>query len=111
MNGTETGKDTRIRRTGYGVFFLSGICAMSSGVVVSLLREQYGLSFAQTGTLLSMMSIGNMLAAFLAGTEQVHSDGGDAYGEPDPIHADSPFLLCLRCAAVPFPDHGPERSE
>lgn len=67
MNGTETGKDTRIRRTGYGVFFLSGICAMSSGVVVSLLREQYGLSFAQTGTLLSMMSIGNMLAAFLAG--------------------------------------------
>ena len=67
MNGTETGKDTRIRRTGYGVFFLSGICAMSSGVVVSLLREQYGLSFARTGTLLSMMSIGNMLAAFLAG--------------------------------------------
>ena len=67
MNGTETGKDTKTRRTGYGVFLLSGICAMSSGVVVSLLREQYGLSFAQTGTLLSMMSIGNMLAAFLAG--------------------------------------------
>ncbi len=67
MNGTETGKDARIRRTGYGVFFLSGICAMSSGVVVSILREQYGLSFARTGTLLSMMSIGNMLAAFLAG--------------------------------------------
>ena len=67
MSGTEAGKDTRIRRTGYGVFFLSGICAMSSGVVVSLLREQYGLSFARTGTLLSMMSIGNMLAAFLAG--------------------------------------------
>ena len=67
MNGTETGKDTKTRRTGYGVFFLSGICAMSSGVVVSLLRKQYGLSFAQTGTLLSIMSIGNMLAAFLAG--------------------------------------------
>ncbi len=67
MNGRETGKDTKTRRMGYGVFFLSGICAMSSSVVVSLLREQYGLSFAQTGTLLSMMSIGNMLAAFLAG--------------------------------------------
>ena len=67
MSGTEAGKDTRIRRTGYGVFFLSGICAMSSGVVVGLLREQYGLSFARTGTLLSMLSIGNMLAAFLAG--------------------------------------------
>ena len=67
MSGTEAGKDTRIRRTGYTVFFMSGICAMSSGVVVSLLREQYGLSFARTGTLLSMMSIGNMLAAFLAG--------------------------------------------
>ena len=60
-------RDTQIRRMGYGVFFLSGVCAMSSGVVVSLLREQHGLSFAQTGTLLSMMSIGNMLAAFLAG--------------------------------------------
>ena len=59
--------DDRIRRMGYGVFFLSGVCAMSSGVVVSLLREQHGLSFAQTGTLLSTMSIGNMLAAFLAG--------------------------------------------
>jgi fucose permease len=67
MKEAGAGKDTRIRRTGYGVFFLSGICAMSSGVVVSLLREQYGLSFARTGTLLSMMSIGNMLAAFLAG--------------------------------------------
>ena len=54
-------RDTQIRRMGYGVFFLSGVCAMSSGVVVSLLREQHGLSFAQTGTLLSMMSIGNML--------------------------------------------------
>ena len=60
-------EDARIRRMGYGVFFLSGVCAMSSGVVVSLLREQHGLSFAQTGTLLSTMSIGNMLAAFLAG--------------------------------------------
>ena len=67
MKEAGAGKDTRIRRTGYGVFFLSGICAMSSGIVVSLLREQYGLSFARTGTLLSMMSVGNMLAAFLAG--------------------------------------------
>ena len=59
--------DTKIRRLGYLVFFTSGICAMSSGVVVSLLREQHGLSFAETGTMLSMMSVGNMLAAFLAG--------------------------------------------
>ena len=66
MSETEK-KDTRTRRTGYGVFFLSGICAISSGIVVSLLREQIGLSFARTGTLLSMMSVGNMLAAFLAG--------------------------------------------
>lgn len=28
--------DTQIRRMGYGVFFLSGVCAMSSGVAVSL---------------------------------------------------------------------------
>jgi len=34
-------------------FFFSGICAISSGVVVSLLQEQYGFAYGMTGTLLS----------------------------------------------------------
>ena len=32
---------TRLRNAGFVTFFFSGICAISSGVVVSLLQEQY----------------------------------------------------------------------
>ena len=57
----------RLRNIGFITFFLSGICAISSGVIVSLLQESCGFSFSMTGTLLSCMSIGNMAAAFLSG--------------------------------------------
>ena len=57
----------RLRNAGFVTFFFSGICAISSGVVVSLLQEQYGFAYGMTGTLLSLMSIGNLLAGFLAG--------------------------------------------
>ena len=56
---------TRLRNAGFVTFFFSGICAISSGVVVSLLQEQYGFAYGMTGTLLSLMSIGNLLAGFL----------------------------------------------
>ncbi len=58
---------TRLVRTGYMAFFLSGICAISSGVIVSILQEKYGFSFSMTGTMLSVFSIGNMIASFLSG--------------------------------------------
>ena len=57
----------RMQTTGFAAFFLSGICAISSSVIVSVLRETYGFSFGTTGTLLSAMSIGNMIASFAAG--------------------------------------------
>ena len=57
----------RLRNAGFVTFFFSGICAISTGVVVSLLQEQYGFAYGMTGTLLSLMSIGNLLAGFLAG--------------------------------------------
>lgn len=57
----------QLRTTGFTVFFLSGICAISSSVIVSVLQETYGFSFGITGTLLSAMSIGNMVACFAAG--------------------------------------------
>ncbi len=60
-------KSARLQKTGFTAFFLSGICVISSGVIVSILRELYGFSFSVTGTLLSLMSIGNMLASFAAG--------------------------------------------
>ena len=58
-------KNTRLQNVGFITFFFSGICAISSGVVVSLLQEQYGFAYGMTGTLLSLMSIGNLLAGFL----------------------------------------------
>lgn len=58
---------TQKRNAGFITFFISGICAISSGIVVSLLQEKYGFAYGVTGTLLSMLSIGNLLAGFLAG--------------------------------------------
>ncbi len=55
------------RNAGFLAFFLSGICAISSGVVVSMLQETYGFAYGMTGTLLSLMSIGNLLAGFAEG--------------------------------------------
>lgn len=60
-------KSPALRNAGFILFFLSGICAISSGVVVSILRDSYDLSFSSTGTLLSIMSAGNIVASFLAG--------------------------------------------
>lgn len=60
-------KTRKLQLTGYIAFMISGICAISSGVIVSHLQEMYGFSFSVVGTLLSCMSIGNMAAAFLAG--------------------------------------------
>ncbi len=57
----------RRRSAGFAAFFFSGICAISSGVVVSLLQEQYGFAYSVTGTLLSLMSLGNLAAGFVSG--------------------------------------------
>ncbi len=58
-------QNKRLRNVGFLTFFFSGICAISAGVVVSLLQEQYGFAYSMTGTLISLMSIGNLLAGFL----------------------------------------------
>ncbi len=60
-------RSVRLRNTGYLAFFLSGICAISSGIIVSILQEKYGFSYGVTGTMLSLMSIGNMAASFASG--------------------------------------------
>lgn len=52
---------------GYITFLLSGICAISSGIIVSILQEKYGFYYKVTGTLLAFMSVGNMLASFASG--------------------------------------------
>ncbi|MCD8347646.1 MAG: MFS transporter [Lachnospiraceae bacterium] len=55
------------RNAGYAAFFISGICAISSSIVVSRLQGSYGFAYGMTGTLLSLMSIGNLIAGFLTG--------------------------------------------
>ena len=60
-------QNARLRNAGFITFLFSGICTISSGVVVSLLQEQYGFAYGMTGTLLSVLSIGNLLAGLLAG--------------------------------------------
>lgn len=66
--GQETQRfDIRQRNVGFYAFFISGICSISSGIVVSLLQEQLGFGYSLTGTLLSLFSIGNVLAGFATG--------------------------------------------
>ncbi|MCD8336996.1 MAG: MFS transporter [Lachnospiraceae bacterium] len=55
------------RNAGYAAFFISGICAISSSIVVSRLQGSYGFAYGMTGTLLSLMSIGNLISGFLTG--------------------------------------------
>ena len=43
------------RNAGFYAFFISGICAISSGIIVSLLQEQIGFDYGTTGTLLALM--------------------------------------------------------
>ena len=53
------------KNVGLFTFFISGICVISSGIVVSILQESYGFAYGMTGTLLSLMSVGNLLSGFL----------------------------------------------
>ena len=48
-------QNARLRNAGFATFFFSGICAISAGVVVSLLQEEYG--FAYHSSLFSMKPI------------------------------------------------------
>lgn len=59
--------DKKLQMSGFIAFFLSGICSISSGIIVSLLQERYGFDYNVTGTLLSIMSIGNLMAGFATG--------------------------------------------
>ena len=59
--------DVKKRNAGLAAFFFSGMCAMSSGVIVSLLQERVGFDYSTTGTLLALMNVGNLTAGFATG--------------------------------------------
>ncbi|MBQ9010144.1 MAG: MFS transporter [Clostridia bacterium] len=67
MDRQNASKSRHAYRSGMIAFFLSGICSIASGIIVSLLRDRYQFSFSFSGTLVSVMSIGNMAALLLAG--------------------------------------------
>ena len=52
---------------GMAAFFLSGFCAISAGIIVSILRDLYHFNYSFSGTLISVMSIGNMATLLLSG--------------------------------------------
>ncbi len=66
-----TSLNTAYNRRNYNAgminFLLSGICVISAGVIVSILRDRYDFSYTLTGMLPSAMSIGNMLALLVSG--------------------------------------------
>ncbi len=57
----------RQKNAGLIIFFFSGICVISSSIAVSLLQGMYGFAYGMTGTLLSLMSVGNLISGFLTG--------------------------------------------
>lgn len=67
MEQRKTPQNKHAYRSGMAAFFLSGICAISSGVIVSILRDRYQFNFSFSGTLVSIMSIGNMAALLISG--------------------------------------------
>ena len=56
-------QNTRLRNAGFATFFFSGICAISAGVVVSLLQERYGFAYGMTGNLLAGLLMGMLPSA------------------------------------------------
>ena len=52
---------------GMAGFFLSGICAISAGILVSILLDLYHFSYGFSGTLISIMSIGSIAGAYPMG--------------------------------------------
>lgn len=48
-------------------FFVSGICSMALGSLIPFFRESYHLSYDNSGMLLSLQSVGNMVSILLMG--------------------------------------------
>ena len=51
----------------YYTFFVNGMLALVLGALLPYLREAYGLGYGLAGMLLSMHSIGNLIASFIGG--------------------------------------------
>ena len=63
----DSNRNIRQYNAGMAAFFLSGFCFISSGIIVSILRDRYQFSYSFSGTLVSVASIGNMAALLVSG--------------------------------------------
>ena len=68
MENTLTPKqENRLLATTLFVFFVSGASSLLMGNLMPFLREQYGISYARAGLLLSLPSWGNLASIFITG--------------------------------------------
>ncbi len=51
----------------YPAMIFDGLCISASAVIAPLLREHYGLSYDHVGTLLALLSVGNLVSAYICG--------------------------------------------
>ena len=63
-------KDTRKKKQllcSYGVFIMNGMLALSIGSLLPFIRDERGLDYAFCGMIVSLHSVGNLVASFAAG--------------------------------------------
>lgn len=63
-------KDARKKKQflcSYGVFIMNGMLALSIGSLLPFIREERGLDYAFSGMIVSLHSVGNLVASFVAG--------------------------------------------
>ena len=63
-------KDTRKKKQflcSYGVFIMNGMLALSIGSLLPFIRDERGLDYAFCGMIVSLHSVGNLVASFVAG--------------------------------------------
>lgn len=63
-------KDERKKRQflcSYGVFIMNGMLALSIGSLLPFIRDERGLDYAFCGMIVSLHSVGNLIASFAAG--------------------------------------------
>ncbi len=63
----QANQEKRLIRNTLFVFFVSGAASLLLGNLMPFLREQYGISYARAGFLLSLPSWGNLASVFLTG--------------------------------------------
>ena len=51
----------------YSAFLINGLLALSIGSLLPFLKEARGLSYAFSGLIVSLHSVGNLIASFTAG--------------------------------------------